>query len=132
MIDITKLAANLKPKDNALFMKIAKGIKDAIEKQMWNNEINDVRAAMTDNASDLKRYCTKNASSIIKNTPTPKCVNCGHMVNVSAEEPATFDLLMGSPIAIIDPCDAEEEISKMTNNVFGNDKGLQKNIRSLA
>ena len=65
MIDITKLAANLKPKDNALFVKIAKGIKDETEKQMHNNDVNDVHAAIPDNVSDLKRYCIKNATSII-------------------------------------------------------------------
>ena len=75
MIDITKLAANLKPKDNALFVKIAEGIEDATEKRTCNNNINDVRASIPDNVSDLKRRCMKNATSIVKNMPTPKYMN---------------------------------------------------------
>ena len=31
LLDITKLLSNLKPKDNQLFMKIVKGIKDSTE-----------------------------------------------------------------------------------------------------
>ena len=54
------------------------------------------------------------------------------MVNVSAEEPIRFALLIGSPIAMIDPHNIEEEISQMTNNVFGYGKGLQNKLRSLA
>ena len=54
------------------------------------------------------------------------------MVNVSAEEPMRFALLTGSPIAMIDPHNTEEEISKMTNNMFGHGKGMQKKLRSLA
>ena len=53
------------------------------------------------------------------------------MVNASAEEPVRFALLIESPIAMIDPHSTVEEISKMTNNVFGHGKGLQKKFHSL-
>ena len=41
-------------------------MKYETEKRIHNNDVNDARAAIPDNMSDLKRYCTKNSSSIIK------------------------------------------------------------------
>ena len=54
MIDITKLLANLKPKENQLLMKIVKGIKDVIELQSNNDVIDNTYVTMLNNASDLK------------------------------------------------------------------------------
>jgi hypothetical protein len=82
--------------------------------------------------SDLKRCCLKNTCSILKNTPTPKCVNYGHIANVSAEEPIRFALLIGSPIAMLDPENIEDDISTMTMNMIGHGKGLRKELLKLA
>ena len=82
--------------------------------------------------SDLKRYCLKNKYSILKNIPTPQCVNYGHIVNVSADEPIRFALLIGSPIAMLDPENIEQDISKMSKNMIGHGKGLRKKLIKLA
>lgn len=90
MLDIAKLSSNLKPKDNQLFMKIIKGVKDVTEQRICSDDVDNVRAAMPDDVSDLQRCCLKNTNSILKNMPTPKCVTYGHIVNVSAEELCDF------------------------------------------
>ena len=95
-------------------MKIIKGIKDMREQQICSDGIDNMRSTITDNVSDLKRYCLKNKNSILKNIPTPKCVNYSHIANISAEEPIRFNLLIGSPIAMLDPENIEHDISKIT------------------
>ena len=39
MIDITKLATSMKPKDRILLIKIVKGIKNTKEKRFFDNNI---------------------------------------------------------------------------------------------
>ena len=46
------------------------------------------------------------------------------MVNALVDEPMKFSLLIESPIDIIDLCNADENISKITNNAFEHHKGL--------
>ena len=74
---------------------------------------------MLDNASDLKWYCLKNAHSILKTLPKPKCANCSHIVNSSAEEPVRLALLLGLIIAILDPKNVERNVSTMIKNMIG-------------
>jgi len=70
MIDITKLSANLKPKENQLLMKIVKGVKAVEQQWLCSDIIDNARTTIPDNVSDLKRYCLKNKYSILKNIPT--------------------------------------------------------------
>ena len=133
LLDITKLSSNLKPKDNELLMKIVKGMKDVTENRViLDDDPSRARATIPDNVSDLKRYCLKSTYSILKNIPTPKCVNYGNMVNVSAEEPIKFALLIGSPIALLDPEHIEHDVSRMSKNIIGHGKGVKKGLIKLA
>jgi len=132
MIDITKLLANLKPKENQLLMKIVKGIKAVEQQRLCSDIIDNARTTIPDNVSDLKRYYLKNKYSILKNIPTPQCVNYGYIVNVSADEPIRFALLIGSPITMLDPENIEQDISKMSKNMIGHGKGLRKKLIKLA
>jgi len=132
MLDITKLASTLKPKENQLFMKIVKGIKEIEETRASDDVEDSTRITIPDNVSELNRYCTKNTYSILKNIPTPKCVNYGHIVNVSADEPVRYALLIGSSIAMLDPDNIENDISRMSKNMIGHRKGLRKKLIELA
>ena len=88
LLDITKLSSNLKLKDNQLLTKIAKGIKHVTEQRIYNNNsIDDARAEIPDNVSDLKRHCLKNKHSILKNVPEPKFVNHSYIGSISTKEP---------------------------------------------
>ena len=84
-------------------MKIVKGTKEIEESRASDNVEDSIRITIPDNVSELKRYCTKDTYSILKNIPTPKCVNYSHIVNLSADEPALYALLIGSAIAMLDP-----------------------------
>ena len=57
MIGIAKLAANLKPNNNIFLMKIAKGIKNATEKRLFDNDMSHARAATPNDVSDWIRSC---------------------------------------------------------------------------
>ena len=131
-LDITTLASNLKPQENELLMKIIKNTKKATENRMLNTNKDVVFTTMPDNASDLKRHCLKSSHSILKNMPTPKYLNYGHIANVSAKKPIRFALLIGSNKALLRPDHIDEDVSKMVNNMIGHGKGLQKDLRKLA
>ena len=131
IIDVTKLLANLKPKENQLLMKIIKEIKDTLELQSNNNAIHNASVATPDNMSDLKRYGLKNAYSALKTTLKLKCISWSHIVNVSAEEPVRFASLLRSKITMLDPCDIEMNISSVTNNMIGHGKRLRKDLINL-
>ena len=96
MINITKLLANFKAKENKLLMKIIKGIKDILELQSNDDKINTVSVTMPDNRSDLKQCCLKNTHSALKPLPKSKSVSHSHILNASAKEPVRFVLLLGS------------------------------------
>ena len=76
--------------------------------------------------SDLKRYCLNNMYSILKNMPTPKCVSCGHIVSVLAEEPIKCALLIDLRITIFDPKHIECNMLKMLKNAISMEKGCKK------
>ena len=124
MINITKLATSLEMKDSILLIKIVKGIKSVTEKRLFDNNTSHMCAIMPNNVSDLKQHCVKKALSIIKKTLIPKYINCRYIINVLADKPIEFGLLRGLPIAMIDPCNKDEGISKMTGSIFGHGKGL--------
>ena len=128
MIGIAKLAANLKPKDSILLIKILKGIENTREKRLFNKDISHTHTAMPNNTNNLKQYCTKNTSSIIQNALVLKCANYRCIVNILADEPMKFGLLIELPITMIDLCNAGGNVSKMTNNILGWNKGLQKKL----
>ena len=114
LLYMTKLLSNLKPKNNQLLMKIVKGFKDATEHRICNNDnIDDTRVTIPDNVSDLKRHCLKNAYSILKNVPAPKCSNYSHIANSSAEELIKYVLLIGSSITMLDPEHIKSNASKI-------------------
>ena len=75
---------------------------------------------------------SKNAFSILKSIPKLKYTNYGHIPNVSAEEPVRYALLIGSPIAMLDLDNIEKDISKMTKNMIGHEKGIRKELMKLA
>ena len=91
-----------------------------------------MRDVIPNNVSNLKRCYTKNTLSIIENRLTLKCVNYQHIVNVLADEPIKFGLLIGLPITNINLRNEEDSVSKTTNNAFRHSKGLQKKLCQLA
>ena len=74
-IDITTVASQLKPLENKLLMKIIKKTKEITAKRICDNDKDVVLTTMPDNESGLNLHCLRSNYSILKNMPTPKCVN---------------------------------------------------------
>ena len=67
LLCMTKLSSNLKLKDNQILIKIVKGLKDATEYWICNdNDVDNGCTITPNNTCDVKRHCLKNTHSMLK------------------------------------------------------------------
>ena len=100
-------------------MKILKKTIECTENCLLNINKDAIYTKIPDNVSSLNWYYLKTSHSILKTIPIPTCINYSHIVNISAEEPIRYALMIGSPIAILCLEYIEENIKKMVNNTIG-------------
>ena len=82
--------------------------------------------------SELKNYSLTGTHSIVKTIPKLKCISNGYIVNIIANDPIHFALLIELPIAMLRPHSIKSDISNMTKNIIGNSERLKKNLIELA
>ena len=80
----------------------------------------------------IKSNISNMTKNIVKTIPKPKCISNSYIVNVIADDPIHFTLLIELLIAILRLYSIKSDISNITKNIIRNSEGLKKDLIELA
>jgi len=105
-------------------------IKSA-QRQLLNNTTCTLTNMLT-TKSEILKICLSSNHSIMKNIPLPPVeINC-NMTVIKSEDTLKNTLMIRLDIALLKAKTIEDDINSILNNLIGNRRELQKEIKALA